>query len=98
MASNKIGVVLVLVGLLLGCNESDPIKIGFAGQLTGVYSDLGVQGRNGVQLAVEKLNESGGIDGRMLELMVKNDKNSVKGAIEADTQLIQNGVLAIIGH
>jgi len=89
---------LFLAIFLLGCNQAEPIKIGFAGQLTGVYSDLGVQGRNGVQLAVEKLNASGGIDGRMLELIVKNDKNSVKGALEADTQLIQNGVVAIIGH
>lgn len=89
---------LLLTSLLLGCTRAEPIKVGFAGQLTGVYSDLGVQGRNGAQLAVEKLNENGGIDGRKLELIVKNDKNSVKGAIEADTQLIQNGVVAIIGH
>lgn len=89
---------LVLSMLLSGCGESEPIKIGFVGQLTGNYSDIGVQGRNGVQLAVENLNESGGINGRKLKLIVENDKNSVKGAIEADAQLIKGGVVSIIGH
>jgi len=89
---------LVLSVLLSGCGELEPIKIGFVGQLTGNYSDIGVQGRNGVQLAVENLNESGGINGRQLELIVENDKNSIKGAIEADTRLIESGAEAIIGH
>ncbi len=98
MTNFKVAVILLVIAVLLGCAESDPIKVGFSGQLTGIYSDLGVQGRNGAQLAVDKLNENGGVDGRMLELIVKNDKNSVKGAIEADKQLIQSGVVAIIGH
>lgn len=89
---------LVLCVLLPGCTEMEPIKIGFVGQLTGSYSDIGVQGRNGVQLAVENLNESGGINGRKLELIVEDDKNSVKGALEADAQLIESGVVSIIGH
>ncbi len=98
MTNFKIAVIPVFIAILLGCAEPEPIKVGFSGQLTGIYSDLGVQGRNGVQLAVDKINENGGVDGRMLELLVKNDKNSVKGAIEADKELIRSGVVAIIGH
>lgn len=98
MLKAKITVTLIVLGSIFGCADPDPIKVGFSGQLTGIYSDLGVQGRNGVQLAVDKLNERGGIEGRMLELIVENDKNSLKGAIEADTALIRQGVAAIIGH
>ncbi len=98
MTKVKIIVVLIGFGLIFGCADPEPVKVGFAGQLTGIYSDLGVQGRNGVQLAVDRLNENGGVEGRMLELIVRNDKNSVKGAIEADTELIRQGVVAIIGH
>lgn len=75
-----------------------PILIGFAGQLTGSYSDLGVQGRNGAQLAVEHINAAGGIHGRRLELLTRDDQNTPQGALDADQALIDAGVLAIIGH
>jgi len=87
-----------LLSLLNGCAEAEPIKIGFSGQLTGIYSDLGVQGRNGVQMAIENLNKAGGINGRTLELIVENDENSIEGALKADKKLIEEGVVAIIGH
>lgn len=87
-----------IVGIGISGCEKGPIKVGFSGQLTGVYSDLGVQGRNGVQLAIEELNAQGGIKNRRLELLAENDKNNINSAIEADKKLIDQGVKAIIGH
>jgi branched-chain amino acid transport system substrate-binding protein len=101
---NKFSAVIWLINfalilmLLTSCEEDKTIKVGFSGQLSGIYSDLGVQGRNGVQLAIEDMNEAGGIDGRELVLFAENDKNNVKGAIEADRALIGRGVATIIGH
>lgn len=89
---------VLLLSLMTGCAADNTIKIGFTGQLSGAYSDLGVQGRNGVQLAIEDFNARGGINGRELVLLAENDKNNVKGAIEADRSLIDRGVVAIIGH
>ena len=66
--------------------------------LTGKKSELGVQERNGVELAVEKINESGGIAGRKIELVIRDDQGTVDGAKNADRQLIEAGVIAIIGH
>lgn len=83
----------------LGCeSEKPPIRIGFAGGLTGRYSDLGVGGRNGVQLAVEEINRSGGIHGRRVELIVKDDRNDPDTAVQVDRELIREKVAAIIGH
>lgn len=86
-----------MVLLVTGCDRS-PVCIGFAGPLTGPYSDLGVHGRNGAQLALEEINASGGIAGRRLELLVRDDHGSAEGAIQADSDLIQAGARAIIGH
>lgn len=83
--------------LLLSCGK-DQILIGFAGQLTGVYSDLGVQARNGANLAVEEINARGGIAGRQLRMIVKDDRNSPETARQVDQELIEKGVVAIIGH
>ena len=90
--------VVGLASLLLCACEKPPIRIGFSGTLTGPYADLGVHGRNGVQLALEEINQKGGVAGRRLELVIRDDKGSSDGAIQADRELIQAKVAAIIGH
>lgn len=82
----------------MACGESSPIIIGFSGQLTGKMSDLGVYGRNGSMLAVEKINAAGGINGRPLKLVYEDDQSTPEGAIKADKALVEAGAVAIIGH
>lgn len=79
-------------------SKNSPIIIGFSAQLTGRQAELGVQERNGVQLAVEKINEQGGIDGHKLSLVVKDDFGTPDRAKTADEELIKQGAVAIIGH
>ena len=91
--------VIVIVGvLLISCTKQPPIKLGFSASLTGKLSVLGKDGRDGVILAVEELNQQGGIAGRKIELIVKDDQNSVQRARKVDKELISTGVSAIIGH
>jgi branched-chain amino acid transport system substrate-binding protein len=78
--------------------KKQPIKLGFAGGLTGTLSDLGIAGRNGVILAVEEANERGGINGRQVVLITKDDKNDPEVARTVDRELIDEGVVAIVGH
>ena len=61
-------------------------------------AELGVQERNGVQLAVEKINASGGIAGRKISLIIHDDLGIPKEAESGDGELIKEGVIAIIGH
>ncbi len=79
------------------CTPS-PITVGFAGPLTGPYSDLGVQGRNGAQLAVERVDAEGGIAGRELELMAVDDEGTEDGARRVADELVNADVTAVIGH
>lgn len=82
----------------VGCSKTEPIRIGFSGQLSGAYADLGIKGRDGVLLAVEKINAADGIAGRPIKLLVRDDKGTPEGARAADKELIDAGVVAIIGH
>jgi branched-chain amino acid transport system substrate-binding protein len=93
-----LAVSLSLMTTWEGCGSKKPIKIGFAGCLTGRLSDLGVAGRDAVTLAVEQLNQTGGIHGRPVELYVKDDQQDPNVAIKVDQELISEGVVAIIGH
>ncbi|MCX7682261.1 MAG: TIGR01906 family membrane protein [Anaerolineae bacterium] len=90
------GLIIVLL-LASGCAGRRPIRVGFAGELTGHQSDLGVAGRNGVLLAVETINAGGGIAGRPIELLVRDNYGTREGARAATRELIEAGVVAIIG-
>lgn len=94
-------VLLLLLQLLLsavcGCDRDRTIKIGFIGSLTGKNSDLGVAGRDAVQLAVENVNSGGGINGRKLVLSVQDDVSSPEMAARAVERLAAEKVTAIVG-
>jgi branched-chain amino acid transport system substrate-binding protein len=88
---------MLLTGLL-GCEKKKPIKIGFVGGLTGPFDELGINGRNGVILAVEEANNAGGISGHPIKLICKDDQQNETRALNVDQELINEGVIAIIGH
>ena len=88
---------ILLAGTLCAADKN-PYRLGFVGGLTGRSSDLGIQGRNGVILAVEEINQQGGINGRPLQLITRDDKQDSQTALKVDQELIDEGVIAIIGH
>lgn len=93
-----IAILILAICLVPGCENQKPIKIGFAGTFTGRHYDLGISGRNGAILAVEEANKKGGIKGRKIELIAKDDKYDPQVALSVDRELIDQGVIAIVGH
>lgn len=89
---------IISILLLSACRSKEGIKIGFVGGLTGNSSEIGVDGRNAVELAVDEVNKAGGIKGQQIELIIKDDKNDPKVALTVDKELIKNDVKIIIGH
>lgn len=90
---------LLLAGVLyVGCSrEKPPIQLGLVAGLSGGNADLGQAGRNGAMLAVEEANREGGIDGRPIELVIRDDGNKKETAITAARDLVKEKVAAIIG-
>ena len=86
-----------LAGGLAGCSPPEPIRLGFIGGISGRVADLGIGGRNGVALAIEMRNKSGGVNGRPVELIVEDDKQDPEIAKRAVGRLIAQKVHAIIG-
>ena len=99
-----LGLFLILIVLalflffLLESKDNTPVKFGFIGCLTGRLSDLGIAGRDGALLAAEKYNEAGGINGRRIELIIKDDQQDAETAVRGVKELIDEDVVAIIGH
>lgn len=94
----KLGLIGIACLLLTSCFSEKPILVGFVAQLTGKQAELGVQERNGVLLAAEQINAAGGVAGRKIELLIRDDSGIPERAKSADEELIKAGVVAIIGH
>lgn len=90
-------VIFLLMMVLVGCQKK-PIKVGFSANLTGTGSELSTAALYGATLAKNEINEKGGIHGRPIELVIKDDGNQTSLALEADRALIEEGAKVIIGH
>ncbi|MEW6234351.1 MAG: ABC transporter substrate-binding protein [Candidatus Omnitrophota bacterium] len=78
--------------------ETGPIKIGAIFGITGPASKLGEPERNTVEMLVEKINASGGVNGRTLEVIIEDTEGAEQKAVEAVNKLLEkDGVCAIIG-
>ncbi|MFW6362389.1 MAG: ABC transporter substrate-binding protein [Spirochaeta sp.] len=97
MLFRNFAILLTLPLFLAGCSQS-PHTIGFIGSLTGVHADLGVAVRDGALLAVEQINAQGGIQGRPIEMLVRNDRYETQEARTQARRLIESsGADIIIG-
>jgi potassium-dependent mechanosensitive channel len=83
--------------LYFNANQS-PIKLAVVAPLTGEEAVSGQAIREGVELAVEQLNKSGGIDGHYLKVLAFDDKNTPEQAVIAAQEAIKSGAVAVIGH
>src|SRR6186713_402003 len=88
--------------LLSGCdNPPDTIKIGVAQPLSGNLAALGQDLHNGVKMAVDELNKEGfQIKGKTvkIEIVAMDDRSDPKAGVDVARQLIDAGVVAVIGN
>lgn len=95
--------VLVVVALsAIGCgiigdsDDDEPYRIGVMESLTGPGETYGTVANQAKQLAVEEINAAGGVNGRMIELVVEDSKCSAQDAITAYNKLTDVDEVKII--
>ena len=78
---------------------ADPIKIGVNGPFTGGSSSMGVSMRDGVRLAVDEINKAGGVLGRQLVLVERDDEAKNERGVQIAQELInKEKVVAAVGY
>src|SRR5438874_10074170 len=76
--------------------QNEPIRIGYLPALTGPSSSTGIGINRGTVLAVEELNAAGGINGRKIELIVRDTQSAPTKAVTAAADLTQRLKVAVI--
>lgn len=71
-------------------SAQETVKIGLTGPFTGGSAPLGVSIRDGVKLAVSELNAKGGVGGRKIELVERDDESKPERGIQIAQELINN--------
>lgn len=94
----KVFFALSILGLAFAANAKESIKIGALVSITGPASFLGDPEQKTLELYVKKINESGGVLGKKLELITYDTGANPKKAIGFIKRLInQDKVVAVIG-
>jgi len=76
--------------------SGEPIRIGALTDLTA-FTPWAVNARDGMLLAAEEINAAGGVDGRMIEIVVQDSANDADAGIDGFERLVEDGVVAIGG-
>ncbi len=85
-----------------GCNkegavDGNTLVIGGIGPVTGENAVYGIAVRNGIQLAVDEINEAGGVNGMKLKLDFQDDVSEAEKALTAYNTIKDNGAKMLIG-
>lgn len=92
-------VAFMLLSSLTACTkkETGTIKIGVNLELTGDVSIYGVPEKVAFQMAVEEINAKGGIDGKLVELVIYDNAYDATKAVANAQKLVEDGVVAMLG-
>ena len=90
--------ILVLVATACGGGDDGTFRIGVMESLTGPGETYGTVANQAKQMAVDEINEAGGINGRMIELVVEDSKCNAQDSITAYNKLTDvEGIKIILG-
>lgn len=78
--------------------QAEKIKIGHLTPLTGFLGALGAYAQLGMRMAVEEINQAGGVMRRQLDVMSEDSVNPATAATKAQRMLEQDGALVLMGE
>jgi branched-chain amino acid transport system substrate-binding protein len=77
----------------------DKVRIGVFMSLTGDTANFGISSTNGIKMAADEVNATGGINGKLIELLVQDDRSDASEAATIVTKFVtQDQVHAILGE
>jgi branched-chain amino acid transport system substrate-binding protein len=99
-----LAMVMIMSLALTGCGGGggetggdETYKIGVIAPLTGNVSVYGIAVKNAAELAKDEINAAGGIGGKMVELVIMDDKGDSTEGVSAFNKLVSDGITVVLG-
>ncbi|MDA8345585.1 MAG: branched-chain amino acid ABC transporter substrate-binding protein [Thermaerobacter sp.] len=96
-AAATASMLLAACGSATTSSGSQPIQIGVPVPLSGPYASAGQDIVDGAKLAAAKINSSGGVLGRKIEIVPQDDACDPQTGAQAAQKLLSDGVVAVAG-
>ena len=96
-ALTSAGAIVLASGLpkpAIATNE--PIRVGYLPALTGPSSATGIGINRGIQLAVKEINDGGGINGRQIELILRDTQSDPTKAVNGAAELAHGEKVSVV--
>ena len=91
-------VAAIFAFAVVSAMAADPIKVGVSGPFTGGSSSMGVSMRDGVRMATDEINKAGGVLGRQILLIERDDEAKNERGVQIAQELInKENVAATVG-
>ncbi len=93
------GIAIIAFGLVsvgMAAAQAKPIKIGQIIPITGESAESGLYQKQGADIAVEKINAAGGINGRKIEIVLEDDQTTNPGGVAALQKLLEDKEIPMI--
>lgn len=101
MKNNKIFTALLTAVAMGFANHglaAETIRIALAGPVTGPVAQYGDMHRAGALMAIEQINQSGGVNGSLLEGVIYDDACDPKQAVAVANKVVNDGIQFVVGH
>lgn len=89
-------IVLVLASFTPVHAQAKPIKIGQIIPMTGEAAESGKYHKQGAEIAIDKINAAGGINGRKLTVVLEDDQTTNPGGVAALQKLLEDKEIPVI--
>lgn len=93
VAASALGLPFIRTGQA----QANPVRIGLILPMSGIGADAGAAWSAAVKVAQAQWNEAGGLLGRQIEVVIRDDKFTSAGAVSAARDLAGNGINLLIG-
>lgn len=95
---SKLFAAIALVSATSYSLAAEPIKIALAGPVTGPVAQYGDMQSMGALMAIEQINQAGGVNGSMLEAVTYDDACDPKQAVAVANKIVNDGIRFVVGH
>ena len=82
----------------ISAQAAETLKIALAGPVTGPVAQYGDMQFVGAKMAIEQLNKSGGVNGKLLEAVVYDDACDPKQAVAVANRIVNDDIRFVVGH